>query len=97
MSLELGVLLSQLRDSASGTGNREAAAGMPALIAATMGETQDPPAYGYTLAGRPYDFAAAGGALHGYVTGRAKEIEGSFHVGLVNFLNGVRDLLGVAH
>jgi hypothetical protein len=97
MSLELGVLFSQMRDSATGTGNREYAAAMPALIGATMSETYEAADAQYTIAGVPYDFTAVAQQHHGYVTNRANEIEGSFQVGLVNFFNGLRDLFGIAH
>lgn len=95
MSMELGVLFSQLQDSASGTGNREVAMSMPALIAATMRDSNAPVNYQYTIGNTFYDFSQAGGALHDYVTTRSAEIEASGHVLLVNALNAVRDFFGL--
>lgn len=97
MSIELGVLFSQMRDNAPGTGNRQYPASMPALLDATMSESHDSADAQYTIAGQQYDFSEVAAQHQAYVTDRANQVEGSFHVGMVNFFNGLRDLLGIRY
>ncbi len=97
MSLELGVLFSQMRDGATNTTDPSVALAMAPLVAATMSGVSDPASYQVSFNGKTYDFTQAGSDLFNYVTSRSTDINNSLSVGVVNFLNSVRDFFGIGH